>query len=117
MNDIQITGLTRVVCPTPSTGGHTILAYLDAHVEFVTMKGAAFVKLADGTVTIWEPLAKDDRVPKRSMRMSGAKRREVAQAALPMFRAMGGEVDDLDDDRLDNLEYGAVVPGVRLTGG
>lgn len=113
MDDIQITGFSRSTSPEPNRHGDTILGYFDCRVEWLSIKGAALVKLSTGGLTTWEPLGKDDRVPRRSMRMSGAKRREVAQAALPMFRAMGGEVDD----QLDKMEYGAVVPGVRLTGG
>lgn len=108
--EIQITGLNRVTSPEPNRNGDTIVAYFDARVEWLTVKGAALVKLASGGLTTWEPLGKDDRLPKRSMKMSGAVRREVAQAALPLFEAMGGELDDMPDD----LEHRLVVSGVRV---
>ncbi|MBZ0127975.1 MAG: hypothetical protein K8F59_02560 [Rhodobacteraceae bacterium] len=90
--EIQITGLSRVTSPKPNRYGDIILAYFDVHVDWLSIQGAAFVKLASGGLTTWEPLGKDDRLPQRSMKMCGAVRREVAQAALPLFEAMGGKV-------------------------
>ena len=92
MEDIQITGLNRVTSPEPNRGGDVILAYFDARVEWLTIKGAALVSLASGGLTTWEPLGKDDRVPRRSMKMSGEVRRKVAQAALPIYKVFGGEI-------------------------
>ncbi|MBC7238308.1 MAG: hypothetical protein H5T69_20910 [Chloroflexi bacterium] len=90
--NIAITGLTRVTAPKPNRGGDIIVAYFDAQIEWLTINGAVLVKLASGELTTWEPLAKDDRLPRRSMKMAGAVRREVAQVALPLFEAMGGEI-------------------------
>jgi hypothetical protein len=92
--EIRVTGLTRVTSPKRAKGGDYIVAYFNAQVEWLNIKGAALVKLASGGYTTWEPLGKDDRLPRRSMQMSGPIRREVAQAALPLFEAMGGQIND-----------------------
>ncbi|MEQ9258134.1 MAG: hypothetical protein RIG84_03455 [Roseovarius sp.] len=89
--EISITGLNRVTSPDPNHHGDMIVAYFDAHVEWLTIKGAALVRLKSGGFTTWEPLGKDDRLPRRSMRMSGTVRRAVAEKALPLFEAMGGQ--------------------------
>ena len=91
--EVKIFGISTVSEPKPNYHGDMILAFIDFTADFVTMKGAALVKLKSGGLTVWEPMAKSDRKPERSARMAGFARREVAQAALPLFEAMGGDVD------------------------
>ncbi|PRY86779.1 hypothetical protein [Donghicola tyrosinivorans] len=86
--NIGITGLNCVDAPKPNGKGDMIIAYFDFQADFVTMKGAALVQLASGGLTTWEPLAKDDRLPRRSVQMTGDARRKVAQAALPLFKVL-----------------------------
>lgn len=95
--EIKITGLTLASNPKPNMKGDVILAYFDAQVEWLAMKGAALVRLNSGGVTVWEPRLQDDRYG-RAVRMEGAVRREVAAAALPLFEAMGAEVERIAAD-------------------
>lgn len=90
--EVKIFGISTVSEPKPNRHGDTIIAYINFTADFVTLKGAALVRLKSGGLTVWEPMAKDDRLPERSVRMAGFARREVAQAALPLYAAMGGEV-------------------------
>lgn len=92
--DIKIFGLTVVREPKPNYNGDTIIAYFDCQIEWLQMQGAALVMLKSGNLTCWEPLAKDDRKPRRCMKMLGYVRREAAQAALPLFEAMGGRANE-----------------------
>ena len=91
--DVQITGLTRVRNPRPNRAGDTIIAYFDVKVEWLRMDGAALVKLAShGQLTCWEPLEPGEKPYRRRVRMDGEVRQAVAEAALPIFESLGGEV-------------------------
>ena len=89
---IKVTGLTLVTSATPNKSGDTIVGYVDCFVEWLSIRGAALVKLSTGGYTLWEPLGKDDRLPRRSMQLKRHVRRAVADAALPVYRSLGGEL-------------------------
>ena len=83
---IIVTGLSTIEDPKPNKRGDMIVAFFDFRADFVTMKGASLVLLQSGGITTWEPLAKDDRLPRRSVQMTGEVRQRVASVAMQHFR-------------------------------
>ena len=89
--DVKITGLMCVQNPKPNKKGDTIVAYFDCKIDWLTMEGAALVKLAsNGKFTIWEPLGKDTQTHRRSVKLDRDARWATAEAALPVFKQFGG---------------------------
>lgn len=90
---VSITGLTTVAHPKPTAKGDKIVAWFSFRADFVEMEGAALVLLHSGGFTTWEPIRGNEKLPSRSVRMTGAARHAVAAAALPFYEAMTGDLE------------------------
>lgn len=94
MQEVEITGMTRVYEKTASGKG-VILAYFDAMIPpGVLARGCALVRHSNGALVCWPPnLSKDKR---RGVQfVNGNLKRELASKAEDAFLALGGKLDDL----------------------
>lgn len=96
MSEIEIIGLSRVSNHKPNKSGDTILAYFDARVGVIELRGCALVSKSSKGLTIWEPKLHDmAKGPRAIVITDGTVKRDLKNAAAGIYRALGGEVDEL----------------------
>lgn len=86
--DITVTGLVVRPNLTPNRQGDRIVAFFDAQIEWLQMRGGALVRLNSGGYGVWEPrLEGDDR---RRMQLTPIVRRELVEKVMPVYEQFGG---------------------------
>jgi hypothetical protein len=92
METVTITGLDRIRDPKPTLQGHLILAYFSADVGVFTLKGCAFVRTSKGGLATWLPNLSDAKAKQtRFITLNDEQTRsDMLQAAIRMYRLMGG---------------------------
>jgi len=91
--DIRIDSMKVLNAPKPNRRGDTVVAYLDLRIEWLTLKGAALVRLgSDGRLSVWGPACLPGDGLRRVI-LSGEVRKDVVAAALPIFEALGGAAE------------------------
>lgn len=99
MNEVNITGLTRIAQPKPNRGGATILAFFDCRVNGFALAGCAFVRTARQGLTVWPPKLDGPEAARRSVTIAdGHLRKLMVRQAQEVYRTLGGTDGEWNDD-------------------
>jgi hypothetical protein len=91
MNEVSITGLSRVSQPKTNAGGSTVLAWFDCEVNGFALHGCAFVRTPRMGLTVWLPKLEGPEDKRRSVVFAEESlRHAMMTAAQSAYRALGG---------------------------
>lgn len=91
MNDVTVTGLTRIATPKANTGGNTILAFFDCRVNGLAMNGCALIRSARFGITAYPPKLEGAADGRRSVVIIDEElRANMTRAAKEAYRLLGG---------------------------
>lgn len=93
-HEVEIVGLSRGDRSKPNQGGETIVAAFDVKANGIILRGCVLVRSSSGEVVVWPPNVftgsrPGDR-PKQVTIADGSLRRNIKEAALTAYRALGG---------------------------
>lgn len=91
MQEVTITGLTRISRPKPNKGGSTILAYFDCEVRGFELQGCALVRTPNNGLVAWPPKLEVQEGPRRAILIrDDSTRHAMMNQAREAYRALGG---------------------------
>ena len=90
MDDLTITGLSRIRSPKPNKAGNSILAYFGCEVRGSCLRGCALVRTANNGLTAWTPHLLAESGGRSILISDSGLQRQMTIHACKVYRAFGG---------------------------
>lgn len=91
MNEVVVTGLTRIRAAKPNKGGSTVIAYFDCEARGLEFIGCAFVRTPKNGLTVWLPKIETPQPGRRAVNFTDCSLRHAMMLqARETYRALGG---------------------------
>lgn len=91
MNDVTVTGLTRIAAPKTNPGGNTILAFFDCRVNGLALNGCALIRSVRFGLTAYPPKLEGAADGRRSVVIIDEDlRANMTSAAKEAYKLLGG---------------------------
>ena len=106
MENVTITGLTRVRDAKQNKGGSTVLAYFDCETRGLAIMGCAFVRTPKNGLTVWPPKIETPQTVRRAINFIDCSlRAEMLRKARETYLALGGKDGEWRPHSGDASEY------------